>query len=560
MMRDAFIGGLSNSSIRQRLLEEEEELHFQEALTKAQVLDRAQPQSHSFFDSNPVDNGETKVFCASTSRSLKSIRQKYYFCGEESHPKGRRFCPAKDQTCFKCGKVGHFRRVCRSSPLKKTAAVLPHEDYLNTKEVRDHLEECSSSSTPQLFSIIASAPDSLKHSIIPCMLRGHPVDSLLDTSASENFISDGIVNTVGLIPKWKISKVNMASSELSATVLGRGTSDFDVQGRTYEYKNFSFEVISNLCADVVLGQSFLNKHSEVLLKLKGTQKRLVIDNKPYCGVSASNFGGRRLFQNLQPDHKPIATKSRKFNDSDKVFIKNEVSHLLKEGIIEPSLSPWRAQVLVTKDERHKGRMVVDYSQTINRYTLLDAYPLPKIDEIIAQIAKGSVYSTLDLKSAYYQIPLPPEDRPYTAFEACGKLYQYTRLPFGVTNGVSFFQRPADELIEKYKLSGAIAYLDNITVSGVNKNDHDIKLNALLNAANSEGLTFNDSKCIYCSTEIDLLGYTVSHNVIQPDPEHLRPLLEMKCPNSKSELRRVISMFSYYAKWVHNFSDKIRPLI
>ena len=218
------------------------------------------------------------------------------------------------------------------------------------------------------------------------MLRGHPVDSLLDTGASENFISEGIVNIVELIPNGKSSKVNMASSELSATILGRVTSDLDVQGRTY--KNLSFGIISNLCADVVLGQSFLNKHSEVLLKLEGTQKRLVIDNKPYCGVSAFNFRGRRLFQNFQPDHKPIATKSRKFNDSDKTFIKNEVSHLLKEGIIEPSLSPWRAQVLVTKDERHKRRMVVDYSQTINRYTLLDAYPLPKIDEIIAQIAKG----------------------------------------------------------------------------------------------------------------------------------------------------------------------------
>ena len=157
------------------------------------------------------------------------------------------------------------------------------------------------------------------------MLRGHPVDSLLDTGASENFISDGIVNTVGLIPNGKSSLVNMASSELSATVLGRVTSDLDIQGRTY--KNLSFGVISNLCANVVLGQSFLNKHSEVLLKLEGTQKCF------------SNFGGRRLFQNLQPDHKPIATKSRTFNDSHKTFMKNEVSHLLKEGIIEPSLSP-----------------------------------------------------------------------------------------------------------------------------------------------------------------------------------------------------------------------------
>ena len=165
-------------------------------------------------------------------------------------------------------------------------------------------------------------------------------------------------------------------------------------------------------------------------------------------------------------------------------------------------------------------MVVDYSQTINRYALLDAYPLPKIDKISTQIAKSSVYSTLDLKSAYYQTPLPPEDHPNTAFEACRKLYQYTRLPFGITNGVLFFQQLVDELIKKYKLSGTFAYLDNITVFGVNKNSHNIKLNALLNAPKSEGLTFNDLKCIYCRTEIDLLGCRVSHNVIQPDSECL----------------------------------------
>ena len=80
----------------------------------------------------------------------------------------------------------------------------------------------------------------------------------------------------------------------------------------------------------------------------------------------------------------------------------------------------------------------------------------------------------------------------------------------------FFNKFVDELIEKHKLSGTFAYLDTITVSGVNKNDHDIKLNTLLNAAKSKGLIF-DSKCIYCRTKIDLSGYKVSHNIIRPDP-------------------------------------------
>ena len=82
--------------------------------------------------------------------------------------------------------------------------------------------------------------------------------------------------------------------------------------------------------------------------------------------------------------------------------------------------------------------MVDYSLTINKFTLIDTYSLPYIAEQVNEIAKSAVFGTLDLKSAYYQLPLCPEDRPYKAFEACGKLYQYIRLPFSVTNGVSYY--------------------------------------------------------------------------------------------------------------------------
>ena len=85
-------------------------------------------------------------------------------------------------------------------------------------------------------------------------------------------------------------------------------------------------------------------------------------------------------------------------------------------------------------------MVIDYSQTINRFIVLDAYPLPRIDQQVNEPEKCKWFSTLDLKSAYYQVALATEDRAYTAFEADGKLYQYCRLPFSVTNGVLCFQR------------------------------------------------------------------------------------------------------------------------
>ena len=141
----------------------------------------------------------------------------------------------------------------------------------------------------------------------------------------------------------------------------------------------------------------------------------------------------------------------------------------------------------------------------------------------------------------------------------GKLYQYTRLPFGVTNGVSFFQRIVNELIAKYELHGTYAYLDSITVSCVNKSDHDVKLKALIEAAEAEKLTFNFDKCVFAKSEIELLGYRVLHLKIQPDPERLRPLHELPVPSTKKELLRALGMFSYYARLISDFSNKIRPL-
>ena len=117
-------------------------------------------------------------------------------------------------------------------------------------------------------------------------------------------------------------------------------------------------------------------------------------------------------------------------------------------------------------------MCVDYSQTINQFTELDAYPLPRIDEMINNLANYKLFSTYDLKSAYHQILLRKDERKFTAFEANGKLYQYCRVPFGVTNGVAIFQREMDKLVHQENLKDTFPYLDNITVAGRDKTEHD----------------------------------------------------------------------------------------
>ena len=201
----------------------------------------------------------------------------------------------------------------------------------------------------------------------------------------------------------------------------------------------------------------------------------------------------------------------------------------------------------------------DYSRTINLFTELDAYPLPSIESIVNEVAKWKL-STLDLKSAYHQIKIHPKDRPYTAFQSGLELYQWKVMPFGLTNAVPAFQRIINEFIDRYKLNGVNVYLDNITVGGMDQASHDENLNALKEAAKKENFTFNEDNCQYNRSRIQLLGHLVGNGEIKPDPERIAPLKDLEVPKSKKELQRILSLFSYYSKWVPNFSEIIRPLV
>ena len=192
-----------------------------------------------------------------------------------------------------------------------------------------------------------------------------------------------------------------------------GVNSFlDVESSTVIFLPFKgsysleLRVVDNICADVILGLDIKMHRSTIITA--GRRQPIRVGDQKVCSVAAANVKPRRIFQFLNPKVRPISTPSRRFNAEDSRLITEQINKLLDQGIIEHSESPWRAQVLVTKDERQKRRMVIDYSQTINRFTELDAYPLPKIDQQVHELAKCKLFSTLDLKSAYYQIPLDPK--------------------------------------------------------------------------------------------------------------------------------------------------------
>ena len=118
----------------------------------------------------------------------------------------------------------------------------------------------------------------------------------------------------------------------------------------------------------------------------------------------------------------------------------------------------------------------------------------------------------------------------------------------------------NQIISDYKCEGTFAYLDDITVCGKTREEHDKNLKQFLKAASDCNLTLNENKCVFATRKLNLLGYYISDGVMRPDPERVKPIINLPNPTNKKELQRVIGMFSYYAQWLPQFSEKVRPLI
>ncbi|CAF4067171.1 unnamed protein product [Rotaria magnacalcarata] len=234
-------------------------------------------------------------------------------------------------------------------------------------------------------------------------------------------------------------------------------------------------------------------------------------------------------------HPPTYTSPYRVSYKDEQIQRDEIDKLLKQGIIEESISPWSPPIV------------------------LDAFPMPRIYDIFDHLSQAEYYTTIDFKSGYFQVGLDPKDRPKTAFSTRDQHYQFTVLPQGVTNGPPAFQLIVSQILGSTRWQYSLASLDDVIIYSTTFNQHLHHLNDILNRLNDANFCLNINKCQIAQTAIDYLGHHIEHSNIRPNADNIRALIETQQPTTAKEAVRFVKATEYHRKFIPAFSTIAQPL-
>ena len=523
MIRDRLVVGITDGTLSERLqldpeltLEKAKKMVRQrEAVHEQQkTLNGGASNSGSTLDEvKSKRNWKGKPNKAQPNNYRKTRSRACNRCGNAWHPWDK--CPAKEAECAHCQKRGHYSTQCYFKRMSEVS--------IGDNEDLDHafLDNITNSQEKSWFASIR--------------MDGQSIDFKLDTGAEVTAISELTFQTLKHQVLQKPDKLLYGPSRQALGVAGKfigelSHKNINTKQDVYVVKGLKTNLLGlpaitslNLGARIhnaVLGKQEVQEQFPHLFKGLGNmgeeyEIKLLPNSKPFAIFTPRNV--------------PLPLRSKTQEELERMEALKVISK-----VEEPT--PWCAGMVVIPKKSGSVRICVDL-KNLNENVLREVYPLPKVDDILAQISGGKLFSKLDANSGFWQIPLAPKSRLLTTFLTPFGRYCFNKLPFGITSAPEHFQKRMSTILAG--LEGVLVLIDDVLIWGKDEKEHNDRLTAALNRVSEAGVTLNGEKCKYGKTSIEFLGHLLSSEGIQADPAKISAIVQMQPPKNVSELRRFL---------------------
>lgn len=263
------------------------------------------------------------------------------------------------------------------------------------------------------------------------------------------------------------------------------------------------------------------------------------------------------------DEVPVYTKSYRYPYVHRQEVQEQIGKMLEQGIIRPSNSAWSSPIWVVAKKadasgKAKWRIVVDFRK-LNEKTVDDKYPIPNIADVLDKLGNCQYFTTLDLASGFYQVEMNPEDIPKTAFNVEHGHFEFLRMPMGLKNSPSTFQRVMDNVLRELQNTICLVYLDDIIVFSTSLQEHIINLEKVFKKLRESNFKIQMDKSEFLKLETAYLGHVISKDGIKPNPDKISAIKNYPLPNTRTEIKRFLGLLGYYRKFIPDFAKITKPL-
>ena len=529
-------------------------------------------------------------------------------CGEcqKRHP-GE--CRKQQGLCFGCGGSGHFIRDCPRNMSKAASGTQVQSNQVQGNQNRGQRQGQSGNASRRGSKSVAPthqesrAPARVYHikgrededspDVIAGMVDINFIscNALIDSGSTHSFVCAMVLETLQLRP-LKVRTGLVVSNPIGGTTridMVCQRCPLSIQGVPFEVDLY---VLPSCDFDVILGLDWLSKHEawidchdkRLYLRGLGKESILLMDKKrvsifakmslqadeeygvqetriisEFSDVFPEDLPGLPPVREVEfgieviPGTAPVSITPYRMAPVELKELKKQLQELQDKGFIRPSFSPWGAPVLFVKKSDGTMRLCIDYRQ-LNRVTIKNRYPLPRIDDLFDQLKGATVFSKIDLRSGYHQMRVKEEDVPKTAFRTRYGHFEFMVMPFGLTNAPAAFMDLMNRVFKPYLDKFVVVFIDDVLVYSKNKEEHEEHLRIVLQTLRDRQLYAKFSKCQFWLSEIAFLGHVISAEGIQVDVSKVKAITEWKPPKNVSEVRSFLGLAGYYRRFVEGFSS------